>query len=210
MKNKLQLKICGMRDAKNIAEVGALHPDYMGFIFYRPSPRYVGANFSIPQNFPSIVRKVGVFVNEAPDSILSKMRSLDLDFVQLHGKEPAGLCVVLKQHDVKVIKVFSIDDDFDFKVTKPYESVVDYFLFDTKGKNYGGNAQAFKWEILKRYDQQIPFFLSGGLTSENIAGVRELKGMNLHALDVNSGVELEPGLKSPDLIRGVKSKMTVL
>src|SRR6187549_3550070 len=200
MKGKLLLKVCGMRDAKNITEVAKLRPDYMGFIFYPPSPRYVGANFSIPSNFPSITRKVGVFVNEAPDSILSKMRSLDLDFVQLHGKEPAPLCAVLKQHDVKVIKVFSIGDDFDFKITKPYESVVDYFLFDTKGKNYGGNAQAFKWEILRRYDQQVPFFLSGGLTSENISGIRELKGMNLHALDVNSGVELEPGLKGVDLV----------
>lgn len=206
----LQLKVCGMRNAKNIADVGALKPDYMGFIFYRPSPRYVGEDFSLPENFPSTIRKVGVFVNEAPDSILSKVRNLQLDFVQLHGNEPAGLCEVLKQQDMKIIKVFSIGDVFDFKVTKPYESVVDYFLFDTKGKNYGGNAQVFKWEILKQYDQQVPFFLSGGLTVENIAGVKRLRGMNLHGLDVNSGVELEPGLKSPELISGLKSKMNVL
>jgi phosphoribosylanthranilate isomerase len=71
-------------------------------------------------------------------------------------------------------------------------------LFDTKGKYYGGNAQAFDWTVLNRYDQQVPFFLSGGITPDNVANIAALKNMNLHALDVNSGVEITPALKSID------------
>jgi len=101
----------------------------------------------------------------------------------------------LGQLGLGIIKVFSVGDDFDFSITKPYKNVVDYFLFDTKGKHYGGNASTFNWDLLKQYDQEIPFFLSGGLTPENIEQVSKLEGMNVHALDVNSGVELSPGVK---------------
>ena len=192
--HSIALKICGNRD--NITEVASLNPDYMGFIFYEPSPRCVGVGFNMPTELPKSVKKVGVFVNEEVEVIKRIATDLKLDFVQLHGSEPVEDCQTLKRFGVGVIKVFSIDTTFDFKTTIPYEHVVDYFLFDTKGKFYGGNAIPFDWNLLVNFHQRVPFFLGGGLTQENISGIRNLSTMNLHAIDVNSGVEDSPGLKS--------------
>jgi phosphoribosylanthranilate isomerase len=125
-------------------------------------------------------------------------RQHNLTRLQLHGNETPEQCGALREKGYVIIKVFSVFGDFDFATTKPYQSVADYFLFDTKGKHYGGNAIAFDWEILKRYDQKIPFFLSGGITPENVHGIRDLGNMNLHAIDVNSGVEAAPGMKDMD------------
>lgn len=193
--NLIRLKVCGMRDAGNIMQVAALQPAYMGFIFYPKSPRYVGEDFQVPADLSKAVRKVGVFVNETTEQMLLQVNRLGLHYVQLHGHEPVEQALELKGKGVKVIKVFSVDDDFDFGTTTPYQESVDYFLFDTKGKYFGGNAQVFNWEVLKRYDQKVPFFLSGGIGPENAGNIKTLSGMNLHALDVNSGVESKPGLK---------------
>ena len=116
--------------------------------------------------------------------------------MQLHGSEAVEDCQTIKKFGVGVIKVFSVDATFDFNTTVPYEEVVDYFLFDTKGKFYGGNAIPFDWNLLANYHQRVPFFLGGGLTLENISGIKNLSKMNLHAIDVNSGVEDEPGNKN--------------
>lgn len=189
----IALKVCGNRD--NIVEVASLNPDYMGFIFYEPSPRHVGVDFKMPV-LPKSIKKVGVFVNEEVEVIKKLVAKFKLDFVQLHGHESVEDCRVLKEFGVGVIKVFSVDATFDFDTTAPYEGVVDYFLFDTKGKFYGGNAIPFDWNLLVNFHQRVPFFLGGGLTQENISGIRNLSTMNLHAIDVNSGVEDSPGLKS--------------
>lgn len=194
--DKIPVKICGMRDADNIRMVATFKPDYMGFIFYPESPRFVGVDFKLPQGLPSSIQRVGVFVNEATEKISTTAKAIGLDAVQLHGNETVEQCEVLKESGLTLIKVFSVAYGFDFNVTKPYIPLVDYFLFDTKGKYYGGNATAFDWEILKRYDQEIPFFLSGGISPENLEGVSSIKGLNLHALDINSGVEEKPGIKS--------------
>jgi phosphoribosylanthranilate isomerase len=203
----IQLKVCGMREAQNIAEVSALRPDYMGFIFFRESPRYVGDTFGIADNFPETTKRVGVFVNETNKAILEKVKKYALDFVQLHGHESVQQCAALEDQQVRVIKVFSVDDDMDFQITKPYEKKVSYFLFDTKGKFHGGNSQTFNWDILSRYDQSIPFFLSGGISNENISAIRALKKMNLKAIDVNSGVEIEPALKDVKKIMAIKAML---
>jgi phosphoribosylanthranilate isomerase len=192
---KIKLKICGMREAHNIMDVTSLKPDYLGFIFYSKSQRFVGDDFILPANLSPDVLRVGVFVNETSSAILDKAKTYNLDYIQLHGNETPSQCAELGQLGLGIIKVFSVGDDFDFETTKPYKPVVDYFLFDTKGKHYGGNASTFNWDLLKQYDQEIPFFLSGGLSSENIGEVSKLDGMNLHALDVNSGVEISPGVK---------------
>lgn len=189
-----------MRDSSNIQEVEKLLPDYMGFIFYPPSPRYVGEDFQLPVDLNSAVHRVGVFVDEQVDRMLEVSTRHNLSHVQLHGDEPVAVCEQLKREGLKVIKVFSIGPDFDFSVTLPYKKAVDYFLFDTKGKYYGGNAQVFDWSILEEYDQEVPFFLSGGLSVENIQHIKRLKHMNLHALDLNSGVEDSPGIKNIKLI----------
>jgi len=197
----IALKVCGNRD--NIAEVASLSPDYMGFIFYEPSPRYVGVGFKMPSDLPKSIRKVGVFVNEEVEAIKRIVTDLKLDFVQLHGHESVEDCQTLKKFGVGVIKVFSIDATFDFDTTAPYEGVADYFLFDTKGKFYGGNAIPFDWNLLVNYHQRVPFFLGGGLTQENVSGIRNLSTMNLHGIDVNSGVENSHGNKNIARIEAV-------
>lgn len=197
----IRLKVCGMREAENIRDVAALHPDYMGFIFYRNSKRFVGDAFSISDDFPETIKRVGVFVNEMPQEIIRLADKHALDYVQLHGKESVKQCEDLRNHGLGVIKVFAIANDFNFGEVNSYRNNVDYFLFDTKGKNFGGNGVAFNWKILEKYDQEIPFFLGGGISAGNVAGVRSLKGMNLHALDVNSGVESEVGVKDVMKIR---------
>jgi phosphoribosylanthranilate isomerase len=205
---RINIKICGMRDELNIMQTASFAPEYMGFIFYASSPRFVGNTFEIPASLASSIRRVGVFVNETTDVILQKSRQLGIDHIQLHGNESTLQAAQLRDAGLKVIKVFSVDDAFNFMATKPYVPVVDYFLFDTKGKHYGGNAKTFNWEILKHYDQEIPFFLSGGLTPENVQGVHELKGMNLHAVDVNSGVEQAPGMKSAEKLHVLFEKLS--
>jgi phosphoribosylanthranilate isomerase len=202
---EMKLKICGMRDANNIREVAALAPDLMGFIFYGKSPRFVGEEFSIPAELPPSVKRVGVFVNESVKEIVRIAKRLGLDFVQLHGSESVEHCRELRAHNVHVIKVFQVDDEFDFKVTEPFEAAVDFFLFDTKGKYYGGNAVPFNWSVLKKYQQRIPFFLSGGLSPDNVSeALHSLEGMNVYSLDVNSGVEVAPAQKDIGKIEQLK------
>lgn len=192
----IRLKVCGMRDPQNIIEVGERRPDYMGFIFFAKSPRYVGEDFLIPDGLPRTVQRVGVFVNETTEVILEKAAKYSLQALQLHGVETADQCQALRNKGYMVIKAFGVDSTFDFRNTDPYKNAADFFLFDTKGTYHGGNAVSFDWQLLRQYDQSVPFFLSGGLSPENVAGVVPLLDMNLHALDVNSGVESAPGLKS--------------
>ena len=204
--NRIKLKVCGMRNPGNIREVAALHPDYMGFIFYPGSKRVVGEDFQIPTDFPPRTKRVGVFVNETTENMMMLAIKHSLDFIQLHGEEPVAQCDELQKSGIKVIKAFSIDHDFNFDQLLPYKKVVDYFLFDTKGAAYGGTGKTFDWLLLKKYDQEIPFFLSGGLSLETIDKINELKGMNMHALDVNSGVEIEPGMKDVRLIEEIQMR----
>jgi phosphoribosylanthranilate isomerase len=168
----IAIKICGMRDAENIAAVASLLPQYLGFIFYSKSPRFVGESFDIPSNLPSSIKSVGVFVNESNAVMITKSKALNLDLIQLHGNESPAQCDELKATGLGVIKVFSIDDNFNFDLTAPYREAVDYFLFDTKGKFYGGNAKTFNWNILAKYNQEVPFFLSGGLSPDNVNYIR--------------------------------------
>jgi phosphoribosylanthranilate isomerase len=204
---KLRLKVCGMRDQENILSVASLSPDYMGFIFYSKSPRYVGEEFATPVAFPHSIKRVGVFVDENIDRLQEIVLRHDLDYVQLHGQESVELCKEMKLSGIGVIKVFSIDRDFDFAETLPFKPYVDFFLFDTKGKYRGGNAVAFDWKVLENYDQDVPFFLSGGISIENVQGIKSLSQMNLHALDVNSGVEVSAGLKDINKIERIKLQM---
>lgn len=191
-----------MREENNIHEVAALGPQYLGFIFYRESPRFVGDDFQMPSISKSI-RKVGVFVNATTEEILAKVKAHKLDLVQLHGHEGVEQCKELKHHNLLIIKAFSIGDKFSFQDLNCYHEAVDYFLFDTKGKYYGGNAARFDWSILNDYDQQTPFFLSGGLSPENIKDVNALKDMNIHAVDINSGVEFSPAIKNISKVKKV-------
>lgn len=197
-----KLKICGMKFFENILEVSALQPDYLGFIFYEKSARFF--EDEIP-NLPKSIQKVGVFVNDNFESIISKIHKYQLNIAQLHGNETPEFCKDI-QTFCKVIKVFSIDNTFDFHQLENYETVCDYFLFDTKGVLHGGNGYAFDWSILSKYKSQKPFFLSGGIDLENF---NQLKKLNLpiFAIDINSKFELEPGLKDLEKIKTITQKL---
>jgi phosphoribosylanthranilate isomerase len=199
---RLHIKVCGMNDPVNISEVSMLDIDYMGFIFYPSSPRFVGEHFVLPR-LTSRIKRVGVFVNESTKSIRTKAAEFGLDHIQLHGSESPQQCIELRTDGLKIIKVFSVDDEFDFEETLPYRDVSDFFLFDTKGKHFGGNARKFNWSVLNKYDQEVPFFLSGGLNDQNLSEGELFSKWNLHAVDVNSGVEDSPGLKSVNAISKV-------
>lgn len=203
----MKLKVCGMRDDENITEVAALRPDYMGFIFYRNSKRFVGDDFTVPETLPSEITRVGVFVDDQLDVILQKAAACKLKYIQLHGNETAEFCAGVKANGIGVVKAFGVDALFDFNILTLYKPVVDFFLFDARGEMAGGNGITFDWTCLQRYDQKIPFFLSGGISPENIADVRDLNNMNLHAVDINSGVEIKPGMKDPVRILELQNKM---
>ena len=206
--SKIKLKVCGMKDPDNIKAVLGLKPELMGFIFYQGSPRFVGSAFAIRDSDES-TKRVGVFVNEGTQEIMKEVRNHKLDFVQLHGAEAVVQCGELKEQGVGVIKAFSVDDYMNFGVTSDFHSVVDYFLFDTKGKYHGGNARRFNWQVLSRYDQKTPFFLSGGITPDHIDEIRLLQNYNLYAIDVNSGVESAAGYKDVEKIRSIQAKLNI-
>nr|WP_309756045.1 phosphoribosylanthranilate isomerase [Flavobacterium sp.] len=199
----MKLKICGMKYPDNILEVGSLLPDYLGFIFWEQSTRYFDG--IIPE-LPKSIKKVGVFVNETAAVILEKVQKYNLQVIQLHGHESVAFCSDLRLvmgNEIEIIKVFSVEDTFDFEVLQPFEAVCDYFLFDTKGKLPGGNGSTFDWKVLEKYPSSKPFFLSGGIGIEEIEAVNEIAKTNLplYAIDVNSKFEIEPGLKDKTTLK---------
>ncbi|PNQ73776.1 N-(5'-phosphoribosyl)anthranilate isomerase [Hanstruepera neustonica] len=199
----MKLKICGMK--YNIAEVAALQPDYMGFIFYEKSPRhYKGIIPALPKG----IKKVGVFVDEDESLIKRKNEEYNFDFIQLHGQESPEFCNSIKSIGKQIIKVFSIKNEFDFSVLKDYEAVCDYFLFDTKGKHPGGNGYTFNWKVLDKYPSTKPYFLSGGIGLNEadaiLSFLRKQESKYCHAIDVNSKFEDKPGLKNIEELKAFK------
>ena len=198
-----------MKYLENIQEVAALQPDYLGFVFYEKSKR----NFDgiIPE-LPKSIKKTGVFVNESLEFVLEKVSKYKLNAIQLHGDESSSFVSKLKMKlnsNIEMIKVFGIKESFNFDVLKPYEAVVDYFLFDTKGKGRGGNGVVFDWSVLKKYNSTKPFFLSGGIGLQQIKEIQKIRKTNLpiYALDVNSQFEIEAGLKSVENIKKFKETL---
>ena len=220
----VKIKVCGMRNAENISSLLALKPDFVGFIFYDKSKRFVK---DFPQiKFPSTIKKIGVFVNETIEEILIKVHTCELDGIQLHGHESVEYCKnisrALKSNvgslraqsefcHIEIIKAFSVSDDFDFSTTDEYQEDCDYLLFDTKGKDYGGNGLKFNWEILKQYKGNTPYFLSGGIGLEDenelLSFLRRPESNRCHVIDVNSRFEDSPGLKNIEKLKEFKSNL---
>ncbi len=220
---------------QNPVEVAQLQPDYLGFIFWEPSSRFFEGD--MPQ-LPTSIKKVGVFVDATVEEVLQKVAQYQLDAVQLHGKESASYCKELKDSflsfraqsrnvkaddsilvstpldltSMEIIKVFSIKDDFDFDVLRDYETVCDYFLFDTKGKLPGGNGYTFDWSVLEHYPSTKPFFLSGGIGMDAVEKLKSFlnspASKYCFALDVNSKFETEPGLKDLTLLKAFKQTLS--
>ena len=184
----MKLKVCGMKYSQNITEIENLFPDLMGFIFYEKSKRF----FNLPEiNLNNKVKRVGVFVNENIQEIKNKIKKYKLDYVQLHGEENVNFCHSL-QPFAKIIKVFKIDYNFNFKKTEEFEEVCDYFLFDTKSQLHGGSGKKFDWDLLKNYNCKKDFFLSGGIDISDIEEIKKIvNSYPIAGIDVNSKFELD-------------------
>lgn len=187
-----------MRDHNNIEALVKLQPDYIGFIFYPPSPRFAGDILkpSTTQKISSSIKKTGVFVNATTETILTTSEKYTLNAVQLHGEETPEQCQKLLEAGLEVIKAFKPTQPADFMATEAYLDVCHFFLFDTPTLHYGGSGKKFDWEILAHYKDHKPFFLSGGIGEEDISAIIENCPLKPYAVDINSRFETEPGIKN--------------
>ncbi len=188
-----------MREAENIRAVEQLGIDWMGFIFWPPSSRYVS---KLPEYMPVRCKRVGVFVDEDMTEIIAKTNSFGLDLIQLHGKEKPEVCRMLKKATGKaIIKALNIATPEDMLLAKDYDGVVDYLLFDTKAKMVGGNGMKFDWDVLKHYEGTTPFILSGGIGPDDALRVKTFHHPKMAGIDLNSRFETEPALKNIEKLK---------
>jgi phosphoribosylanthranilate isomerase len=210
-----------MKSPDNITSVAALPINMMGFIFYDQSPRVVSAELAswLSSNealFESI-QKVGVFVNAPLDEVLNAVHDFQLDYVQLHGDEDSMYCNLIhnlmsntSMRKAEIIKAFRVDDSFDFQITDAYTSSCSLFIFDTKGKDYGGTGEQFNWKVLNKYDGQTPFLLSGGIGPDDIPQLSQFTHDKMIGIDLNSRFEKQPGLKEVSLLNTFISELNTI
>ena len=216
----MKLKVCGLTKMDQIQELISMNVDFLGFIFYEKSPRFVLNHLSL-EGISAInhQKKVGVFVNETIEKIVEISEKANLNFIQLHGDEDEEFILSLSQRlskDVKIIKVFRVGETFNFQFSI-FNSLVDYFLFDTDSKAFGGTGKTFDWKILNEIEIPKPYYLSGGISLENIKNLQNFVKVNMSenktltklntpfALDINSKFETEPGIKNLEKIKTFKS-----
>ena len=201
----MQFKVCGITDLAQAIALDEIKVNYIGFIFYAASKRYVLNKLTLNQlaDFnPKHAKKVGVFVNEPLEQVIDIINKAKLDIVQLHGDEDAQYCATINQI-VPVVKVFRVGNCLpDFAA---YDTTTTYYLFDTDSALYGGTGQHFNWELIKNTDFNKPYFLSGGIGPNDIHGIEVLQktkaGKSLTVIDINSQFETAPGIKNLELIK---------
>ena len=204
-----------MRDADNIRDISALGVDMIGLIFYPPSPRYVqqfssGAGI-IPDYAPDMGKtplRVGVFVDDMPQNIVTRVYNYKLDYIQLHGNEPRETLENLRatidpdiKPKIKIIKAISVSSAEDIKKYKEYVGAADLFLFDTKCKTVGGSGEQFDWQVLQAYDGDVPFLLSGGIGPDDAERIKNFHHPKCIGIDLNSEFEIEPALKDVEKLK---------
>lgn len=204
-----------MRDADNIRDISALGVDLIGLIFYPPSPRYVqqfssGAGI-IPDYAPDMGKtplRVGVFVDDMPQNIVTRVYNYKLDYIQLHGNEPRETLENLRatidpdiKPKIKIIKAISVSSAEDIKKYKEYVGAADLFLFDTKCKTVGGSGEQFDWQVLQAYDGDVPFLLSGGIGPDDAERIKNFHHPKCIGIDLNSKFEIEPALKDVEKLK---------
>lgn len=204
-----------MRDADNIRDISALGVDMIGLIFYPPSPRYVqqfssGAGI-IPDYAPDMGKtplRVGVFVDDMPQNIVTRVYNYKLDYIQLHGNEPRETLENLRatidpdiNPNIKIIKAISVSSAEDINKYKEYVGAADLFLFDTKCKTVGGSGEQFDWQVLQAYDGDVPFLLSGGIGPDDAERVKNFHHPKCIGIDLNSKFEIEPALKDVEKLK---------
>jgi phosphoribosylanthranilate isomerase len=196
------VKVCGMRDADNVRAVEQLPIDWMGFIFYPHSKRYVATADYLPER----CRRVGVFVDATQQEILDAVHRYGLKGIQLHGSESPEFCDALRKAlwpdpGMILLKAFNIGSQADVETTKRYEGLCDYYLFDTPGPSHGGTGRSFDWSLLMSYTGNTPFLLSGGLGPDSIVKLRTLRHPRWCGVDLNSKFETAPAMKNVDVLR---------
>ncbi|MBO6793301.1 MAG: phosphoribosylanthranilate isomerase [Balneolaceae bacterium] len=196
MANQTKVKICGITNLEDARFASGAMVDYLGFIFVESSPRYID-----PEKAGAIVNwvegpeKVGVFMDQPLDDVNVLAKFSGIDLVQLHGNETLEYCQLIEKPIIKVIHVgeTSSKEEIETQVAL-YSEVAEFLLFDTKANGkFGGTGKTFDWSLLNEIADDIPFFLAGGLNPENVSGAIEM--VQPFAVDLNSGVEEEPGLK---------------
>ncbi|WP_194851034.1 phosphoribosylanthranilate isomerase [Nonlabens antarcticus] len=210
----MMIKVCGMRESDNINALQELDIDFMGIIRYPKSKRFVDDKQKLAiEQLTMNKGTVGVYVNATFQEILQDIIPLQLDVVQLHGDEEPAFAKAILELDFKVFKVFQIKEDFDFDSLKEWEQLAEkfpgklFFLFDTATKNYGGSGKKFNWQLLDSYKGQVPFLLSGGISSEDAAAIKSIKHELFLGVDLNSQFEDTPGLKNIEMIKGFIEKL---
>ncbi|MGE8552976.1 MAG: phosphoribosylanthranilate isomerase [Chryseobacterium jejuense] len=213
------LKVCGLTKLDQIQELIDINTDFLGFIFYEKSPRYVLNHLNL-EDIAQINHqgKVGVFVNEKIEAIVEIAEKAKLNLIQLHGDEDDSFIIELKKllgPDIKIIKVIRIGNDTSEnkkKITQTFSNPLEtqnqqpicYYLFDTDSKAFGGTGQQFDWNLLNEFQIPLPYFLSGGISEENIKNIESLK-QKPFALDINSKFEITPGDKDVNRIKKFKT-----
>ncbi len=198
----MHIKICGITDQSNMMKLAWLQPEYMGFIFYEPSPRDV--TFKIDnlklKDMPKAIDKVAVLVNHDLKQARHLIHKYGFQAVQLHGEEPPSYCSELGDYCM-VIKAFSVDDELPDDLPE-YEGTCDMFLFDKAGKKRGGNSEKFDHSILEAYQLSTPFILSGGISPADASLITSLAEniVTFAGVDLNSRFETRPGIKDPELL----------
>jgi phosphoribosylanthranilate isomerase len=198
------VKVCGMRDAENIREVEALGVDWMGFVFHRTSPRFVG---ELPDYLPQRAKRVGVFVDETEEQIMETVQLFRLNMVQLHGHETPDFCSRIRSKGLKVIKAINVQNTFSTEEVSFYEGACDYFLFDTKTPLPGGSGQKFDWSSLSAYRGTTPFLLSGGISPDDADRVEAFVHERCIGIDLNSRFETSPAYKDIHLLQSFIDKI---
>ena len=217
--DKMLVKVCGMRDGENIRQVAELGVDWIGMIFWSKSPRNVTMIPThagiIPDKAPSNngiklegISRVGVFVDEMPQNIITRVVNFHLDLVQFHGHESPTLIRNLRRTldpdirpGIRFIKAISVSSREDIAVYKQYEDCVDYFLFDTKCQTVGGSGQQFDWSVLEAYDGTKPFLLSGGIGPDDAERIKTFQHPKCIGIDLNSRFETAPAQKDVATLR---------
>ena len=210
----MMIKVCGMRDIENINQLQELDIDFMGIIRYSKSKRFVDDSQKEKVAQQTMNKgTVGVYVNESLENILKDIIPLQLDVIQLHGDEDSAFAKALLEIDIKIFKAFQTSDNFDFNSLKEWEELAAqyvgklFFLFDTATPNYGGSGKKFDWSILDSYKGEVPFLLSGGISKDDVALVKEFKHNMFLGIDLNSKFENEPGLKNIEEIKTFIEKL---
>jgi len=197
----MNIKVCGNKYPENINDIRKTEPDFLGFIFYVGSPRFINDHTREYLRNENIgASKVGVFVNSKVEEIVDIARENKLDYVQLHGDETIEQCAAIKKEGIKVIKAFQMHNEIDWAAVTEFEEHADFFLFDNASSNYGGSGHKFNWELLRSYPGTTPYFLSGGIKPEDAKAIKSADSPLLFGIDINSGFEIAPGKKDETLV----------